>query len=184
VQLDHHGFEKILLNHNFKNIVEFNVGMCHKISENMMTEFIKLPNIDNLKRLFLFSTTFKDPILELLSSESTVLNSITKIDFSGCINFTPLGFSKYFMSENVLALESLNLSGTEITDELLSILSKKSFISSRIKDLSLSCCYALTDKGIKDFLKPDKFTHLKTLNLSRNNFSNDTLFVLSEVTSR
>jgi hypothetical protein len=64
----------------------------------------------------LFSTTFKDPILELLSSNNTILDGITAIDFSGCINFTPLGFSKYFMSENVMELTSLNMSGTEITD--------------------------------------------------------------------
>lgn len=37
--------------------------MCHKISENMMSEFIKLTNIDNLNKFYLYSTTFKDPIL-------------------------------------------------------------------------------------------------------------------------
>jgi len=48
----------------------------------------------------------------------------------------------------------------------------------------LSCCYNLTDKGIRDLLRPDKFLNMTELNLSRNNFSNDTLFVLCETTTR
>ncbi len=63
-----------------------------------MFELIKLQNIDGLNSLSLFSTTFKDPVLELLASHSTVLNAIEKIDLSGCINFTPLGFSKFLLS--------------------------------------------------------------------------------------
>ena len=90
--------------------------MCHKISEKMMTEFIKKNSLSRLKKLFLFSTMFKDPILDLLSSNNTILDGINSIDFSGCINFTPLGFSKYLISENVMELTCLNLSGTEITD--------------------------------------------------------------------
>lgn len=148
-----------------------------------MLDFLKLPELRNLSSLALCSTTYRDPLLEGLAAAGA-LSRLRSVDLSGSINFSPSGFAKYLLSEQAGQLEEVNLSGTEVSDELMSLLARKSALSGRVRKLGLSCCYALTDKGVRELLRAEVFTRVKELDLSRNNLSNDSLFVLSEVTTR
>jgi len=50
--------------------------MCPKMSECVAIEFLKLNSLVNLQKLSLYSTTFKDIVLETLGSNHTAINDL------------------------------------------------------------------------------------------------------------
>lgn len=50
--------------------------MCPKISECVAIEFLKLSSLINLQKLNLYSTTYKDIVLETLGSNDTAINDL------------------------------------------------------------------------------------------------------------
>lgn len=75
------------------------------------------------------------------------------MNLSGSINLSFYGLSKLFLSSKIRNLVKINLSGTYIDDQFLVLVAKSAQFSSKVKELYVSSCFAITDKGVLRLLK-------------------------------
>jgi hypothetical protein len=97
LSINHHAFDKITNQRHFQ-LTSLNLGLCHKINDLSLNDFLTSEGISSLKSLAVFSTSLKDSILETLSSARTEIDSLKELNLSGCINLTCFSLTKFLLS--------------------------------------------------------------------------------------
>jgi hypothetical protein len=120
-----------------------------------------------------------------MASPECKIDALESMNLSGSINLSFYGLSKLFTSQKVLHIVSINLSGTYIDDEFLTLLAKKSCLTKKtVKELYMSSCFAISDKGVGEVLRSDNFMNLEVLDISRTFISNDSLYAIADSLTR
>ncbi|XP_011363511.1 F-box/LRR-repeat protein 13 [Pteropus vampyrus] len=127
-----------------KQLTVLNLANCVRIGDTGLKQFLDGPVSTRIRELNLSNCiNLGDASIVKLSERCPNLNYLS---LRNCEHLTDLGI-EYIV--NIPNLVSVDLSGTDISNEGLMILSRHR----KLKDLSLSECYKITDIGIQAFCK-------------------------------
>nr|XP_019600096.1 PREDICTED: F-box/LRR-repeat protein 13 [Rhinolophus sinicus] len=126
-----------------KKLTVLNLANCVRIGDTGLKQFLDGPVSTRIRELNLSNCILGDASIVKLSECCPNLNYL---NLRNCENLTDLGIG-YIV--NIFSLVSVDLSGTDISNEGLTILSRHK----KLKELSLSECYKITDIGIQTFCK-------------------------------
>ncbi|XP_074196735.1 F-box and leucine-rich repeat protein 13 isoform X2 [Rhinolophus sinicus] len=126
-----------------KKLTVLNLANCVRIGDTGLKQFLDGPVSTRIRELNLSNCILGDASIVKLSECCPNLNYL---NLRNCENLTDLGI-RYIV--NIFSLVSVDLSGTDISNEGLTILSRHK----KLKELSLSECYKITDIGIQAFCK-------------------------------
>ncbi|XP_002919716.2 dynein regulatory complex subunit 6 [Ailuropoda melanoleuca] len=127
-----------------KQLTVLNLANCTRIGDMGLRQFLDGPVSTRIRELNLSNCIqLSDVSIVKLSERCPNLNYLS---LRNCEYVTELGI-EYIV--NIFSLLSIDLSGTHISDEGLMILSRHK----KLKELSLSECYKITDVGIQAFCK-------------------------------
>eukprot|EP00079_Xenopus_tropicalis_P023226 XP_012815465.1 PREDICTED: F-box/LRR-repeat protein 13 isoform X2 [Xenopus tropicalis] len=138
-----------------KNITILNVADCIRISDPGVRQVLEGPSGTKIRELNL-TNCIRVSDLSLLRIAQKCHN-LTYLSLRYCENLTDSGFE---LLGNMASLISIDLSGTNITDQGLSALGAHS----TIKELSVSECFGISDIGIQKFCQQSR--DLEQLDLS------------------
>uniref|UniRef100_A0A671F0I1 F-box and leucine rich repeat protein 13 n=1 Tax=Rhinolophus ferrumequinum TaxID=59479 RepID=A0A671F0I1_RHIFE len=122
-----------------KKLTVLNLANCVRIGDMGLKQFLDGPVSTRIRELNLSNCTLGDASIVKLSECCPNLNYLS---LRNCENLTDLGIKCIV---NIFSLVSVDLSGTDISNEGLTILSRHK----KLKELSLSECYKITDIGIQ-----------------------------------
>ncbi|XP_025729030.1 F-box and leucine-rich repeat protein 13 [Callorhinus ursinus] len=129
---------------SLKQLTVLNLANCIRIGDMGLRQFLDGPVSTRIRELNLSNCIhLSDISIVKLSERCPNLNYLS---LRNCEYLTDLGI-EYIV--NIFSLLSVDLSGTHISNEGLMILSRHK----KLKELSLSECYKITDVGIQAFCK-------------------------------
>ncbi|KAM5204503.1 F-box and leucine-rich repeat protein 13 [Hipposideros larvatus] len=126
-----------------KKLTVLNLANCVRIGDMGLKQFLDGPVSTKIKELNLSNCILSDVSIVKLSERCPNLNYLS---LRNCEYLTDLGIT-YIV--NIYSLVSVDLSGTDISNEGLTILSRHK----KLKELCLSECYKITNFGIQAFCK-------------------------------
>nr|KAF6469411.1 F-box and leucine rich repeat protein 13 [Molossus molossus] len=130
-----------------KQLSVLNLANCVRIGDVGLKQFLDGPSSIRIRELNLSNCiNLGDASIVKLSERCPHLNYL---NLRNCEHVTDLGIECIV---NIFSLISLDLSGTDISNEGLMILSRHR----KLKELSLSECYKITDAGIQALCKGSK----------------------------
>ncbi|KAG8439961.1 hypothetical protein GDO86_005939 [Hymenochirus boettgeri] len=138
-----------------KNITVLNVADCIRISDPGVRQVLEGPSGTKIRELNLTNCVRVSDLSLLRIAQKCY--SLNYLSLRYCENLTDSGIE---LLGNMASLISLDLSGTNITDQGLSALGTHG----RIKELSLSECMGISDVGIQKFCQQSR--DLEQLDLS------------------
>ncbi|XP_048195832.1 dynein regulatory complex subunit 6-like [Perognathus longimembris pacificus] len=131
-----------------KQLTVLNLANCVRIGDVGLQKFLDGPSSTKIRELNLSNCVLLgDASIVKLAERCPNLNYLS---LRNCDHLTDQGL-EYLV--NIFSLISIDISGTVICNEGLSILSKHK----RLKELSISACYKITDVGIQGFCKKAPF---------------------------
>ncbi|XP_069852416.1 F-box and leucine-rich repeat protein 13 isoform X2 [Dipodomys merriami] len=127
-----------------KQLTVLNLANCARIGDMGLKQFLEGPSSTKIRELNLSNCVLLgDSSIVQLAERCTNLNYLS---LRNCGHLTDQGL-EYIV--NIFSLVSVDISGTVICNEGLSILSRHK----KLKELSISECYKITDVGIQGFCK-------------------------------
>ncbi|CAK6434607.1 unnamed protein product [Pipistrellus nathusii] len=152
-----------------KQLTVLNLANCIRIGDVGLKQFLDGPSGTKIRELNLSNCIqLGDATIQKLSERCQNLNYLS---LRNCENLTDNGFEFII---NIYSLISLDLSGTNISNEGLLKLSRHK----KLKELSLAECYQFTDHGIQAFCRTSK--NLEHLDVSYcTQLSNEFIVTLS-----
>ncbi|XP_053572511.1 dynein regulatory complex subunit 6 [Bombina bombina] len=130
-----------------KNIVVLNVADCVRISDPGVRQVLEGPSGAKIRELNLTNCVRVSDLSLLRIAQKC--HSLTYLSLRFCENVTDSGIE---LLGNMLLLLSIDLSGTSITDQGLSVLGA----NSKIKELIVSECPGISDIGIQKFCQQSR----------------------------
>ena len=155
-----------VLEGKFVNLETVNLRFCEDITKRGMTDILQVCGT-NLKDLDVSNTQITDEYLSGFKGKLIHLENLALADCKGITQQGILELLQLCGSQ----LKDLGLSRTKVTGEGMSVLHDK-FI--KLETLDLSCCYNITDQGVRELLQMCG-TKLKVLDLSPADISGEGL---------
>nr|XP_044991759.1 dynein regulatory complex subunit 6 isoform X2 [Jaculus jaculus] len=131
-----------------KQLTVLNLANCVRIGDSGLKQFLDGPVSIKIRELNLSNCVLLGDTSIIKMSERCP--NLHYLSLRNCEHLTDLGF-EYIA--NILSLISVDLSGTVITNEGLTVLARHR----KLRELSLSECSRITDNGIRAFCKASLF---------------------------
>ncbi|XP_078199182.1 F-box and leucine-rich repeat protein 13 isoform X24 [Callithrix jacchus] len=127
-----------------KQLTVLNLANCVRIGDVGLRQFLDGPASIRIRELNLSNCVQLSDVSVLKLSERCP--NLNYLSLRNCEHLTAQGIA-YIV--NIFSLVSIDLSGTDISNEDLNVLSRHK----KLKELSVSACYRITDDGIQAFCK-------------------------------
>lgn len=133
-----------------------NISKCQKMSDFGLEKLVLSENARSIISLNLSFIGLQSGVFSGLA-ESKYLKGLSCLRLEECMKIDEAMLIKYFRSSNFKSLETLDLSGTLITNKTLEAFNANSYNFCRLIQLETRNCRNISSEGLRHVCLPNKF---------------------------